>query len=106
MSEGLGTILFCGGIILISGAVQELLCFVAKKKVFKCVPIYIAALVVLLGLLVMLGVFGDMPLGDIELHQFVGAIILFYAGIAAAGVALAWGIYGAILYARRKKGKQ
>lgn len=103
MIEGLDGILFCGVIILISGAIQELFCFVAKKKVFKCVPVYIVALVVLLGLLVMLGVFGDMPLGDIEIHQFVGAVILLYAGIAAAGVALAWGIYGVILYARRKK---
>lgn len=63
MIESLDSLLFCGGILLISGAIQGLFCFVAKKKVFKCVPVYIVALVVLPGLLVMLGVFGDMPLG-------------------------------------------
>lgn len=59
MIESLDSLLFYGVISLNFGAIQELFCFVAKKKVF-----------------------------------------------AVVGAALAWGIYGVILHAGRKKEKQ
>lgn len=106
MSESVGVFLFYAGLALIPCAVQMLFCFLVKKKVLKCIPIYIIVLCFVLCILMTLGVFGDIPLGDIEIHGFVGLLLMFFVGIAAGGVALAWAIYGITLLVQRKSSSQ
>lgn len=106
MSEDLGFLLFYAGLLLIPCAVQLLLCFLVKKKALKCIPVYLVAVCLVLCVLVILGAFGDIPLGDIEIHGAVGFVLLIFVGIAAAGVALAWGVYGITLAVRHKASLQ
>lgn len=106
MAEVDGSWLIYAGLLLVPCAVQTLFCFLVKKKVLKCIPIYIVVLCFLLCVLEILGVFGEMPLGDIDVHGIVGFVLMILVGTAAAGVALAWGIYGIIWLVRRKPSLQ
>lgn len=106
MSEDMGFLLFYAGLLLIPCAVQLLFCFLVKRKALKCIPVYLVAVCLVLCVLVILGVFGDIPLGDIEIHGIVGFVLLIFVGIAAAGVALAWGIYGITWAVRHKSSLQ
>lgn len=61
MSGDMGLWLFYAGLLLIPCAVQILFCFLVRKKILKCVPIYVVVVCFILSFMVLLGVLGDFP---------------------------------------------
>lgn len=78
---------------------QLLLCFRARSRVARSIPM----LLILLGLLysgaAYAGLFGTYSAGAISGNQLAGLICAVIVGIAAAGVALAWLVYGVVMFA-------
>ena len=91
----------CIGLALLF-AVQLLLCLRSKRKAVKCIPLYLILLGLLFSGAEYLGIFGSYSAGAISGNQLAGLILALITGIAAAGVAAAWGVYGIILLIRRR----
>lgn len=75
-------------------AVQLLLCFKAKRTVIRMLPLYFILTCMGFILLLCTGVFGTGSgfLGNG--HHIVAIILGIVVGIAGAGVAVAWVVYG------------
>ncbi|MBE6961889.1 MAG: hypothetical protein E7445_05470 [Ruminococcaceae bacterium] len=78
---------------------QLLLCFRARSRVLRSMPV----LLVMAGLLysgaTYAGLFGSYSAGAISGNQLAGLICAIVVGIAAFGVALAWLVYGVVMFA-------
>ena len=91
----------CIGLALLFAA-QLALCLKCRRKAVKCIPLYLILLGMLLSVAEYLGIFGSYSAGAISGNQLVGLILALITGIAAAGVAAAWGVYGIILLIRKR----
>lgn len=89
-----------GGVLL--GALQLLLCVKTKRKAIQCIPLYIVACGLLLGIATFMGLFGSYSVGAISGNELVGFILVSIVGFAGVGVLIAWLIYGLILLIGRK----
>ena len=78
---------------------QLLLCFRARSRILRSMPV----LLIMLGLLysgaAYAGLFGSYSAGAISGNQLTGLVCAFMVGIAAFGVALAWLVYGVVMFA-------
>ena len=78
---------------------QLLLCFRARSRVLRSMPV----LLILAGLVysgaVYAGLFGRYSAGAISGNQLAGLVCAVMVGIAAFGVALAWLVYGVVMFA-------
>ena len=78
---------------------QLLLCFRAQSRVLRSMPV----LMVMAGLLfcgaTYAGLFGSYSAGAISGNQLAGFILAVIVGIAAAGVAMGWLVYGVVMFA-------
>ena len=79
--------------------IQLLLCFRAHSRVLRGLPV----LAVMAGLVfcggTYAGVFGEYSAGVISGNQLTGLVLAVMVGIAAAGVALGWLVYGVVMFA-------
>ena len=91
----------CIGLALLFAA-QLTLCLRSKRKAVKCIPLYLVLLGLLFSGAVYLGMFGSYSAGAISGNQLAGLILALITGIAAAGAAAAWGVYGIFLLIRRR----
>ncbi len=87
-------------------ALQLALCFKARRRAVKCIPLYVIGLGLLFGGATYAGLFGRYSAGALSGNQLAGIFLAFIAGIAAIGVAAAWGVYGLVLLWRRRYGRQ
>ena len=78
---------------------QLLLCFRAHNRVLRSLPV----LLVMAGLLysgaTYAGLLGSYSAGAISGNQLAGLVLAVMVGIAAFGVALAWLVYGVVMFA-------
>ena len=79
--------------------IQLLLCFRVRSRVLRGLPV----LAVMAGLVfcggTYAGVFGEYSAGAISGNQLAGLVLAVMVGIAAAGVALGWLVYGVVMFA-------
>ena len=78
---------------------QLLLCFRARNRVLRSLPV----LLVMAGLLysgaTYAGLLGSYSAGAISGNQLAGLVCAVLVGVAAFGVALAWLVYGVVMFA-------
>ena len=79
--------------------IQLLLCFRVRSRVLRGLPV----LAVMAGLVfcggTYAGVFGEYSAGAISGNQLTGLVLSVMVGVAAAGVALGWLVYGVVMFA-------
>lgn len=78
---------------------QLLLCFRARNRMLRSMPV----LLVLAGLVysgaTYAGLLGSYSAGAVSGNQLAGLVCAVMVGIAAFGVALAWLVYGVVMFA-------
>ena len=84
-------------------ALQLILCFKAKKKAVKLIPLYLVLFGAFLGVAEYIGLFGTSSAGVISGNSLVGEIILAVVGTVFIGVILAWFIYWLVNLKRSKQ---
>ena len=84
-------------------ALQLILCFKAKKKAVKLIPLYLVLFGAFLGAAEYIGLFGTSSAGAISGNSLVGEIILAVVGTVFIGVILAWFIYWLVNLKRSKQ---
>lgn len=84
-------------------ALQLALCFKARRKAVKCIPLYLLGCGFLYGGATYLGLFGAYSFGAISGNELAGLIILVLVAAVSAGVLLAWLVYWIIKAAKRRK---
>lgn len=82
-------------------AAQLALCFKAQKRAVRYVPLGLLAAGFLCSAAVYAGVFGRASAGGISANELLGVIFAFITAVAAAGVLLAWLVYGVVCAVRR-----
>ena len=85
------TVIIYGAIGVLFFIAQLFLCYKAKRKTIKLIPVYFILFCALLAVFLTLGVFGTGFLNP----QLILAFLLFIGIVAASiGSLLAWAIYG------------
>ena len=83
--------------------VQLLLCFRAKRKVAKFLPLYLILLGILFSGLTYLGVFGAYSAGVLSGNELVALILVFICVIAVLGMLFAWLVYWIASLAKKNR---
>ncbi len=75
-------------------AVQLLCCFKAKKTAVKLIPVFAAAVLAALLIMMYLGVFGRWSAGFLgNLQEFIAGFRLIILGVGFAGDIAAWAVW-------------
>lgn len=76
--------------IVLAFVMQLVLCLKAKRKVIKCIPIYLMGCGLLYGSATSIGFFGSYSAGAISGNGIVGLLIIVIVAITSIGVLFAW----------------
>lgn len=79
--------------IVLAFTIQLVLCLKAKRKVIKCIPLYLIGCGFLYGIATSIGLFGSYSAGAISGNGIVGLFIIVIVAITSVGVLFAWLVY-------------
>lgn len=89
--------------IVLSFAIQLVLCLKAKRRVIKCIPLYLIGCGFLYGGATSIGLFGSYSARSISGNGIVGLLIIVIIAIASIGALFAWLVYWIAIFRKRKK---
>lgn len=84
-------------------AIQLILCLKARRRVIKCIPLYLIGCGFLYGGAAYIGLLGSYSAGALSGNGIVGLLIIFIIAIASVGTLLAWLVYGISILTKHKK---